>query len=402
MTDVCKHFGTCGGCRSQDVPYDEQVAAKGETLRTLFAEFWDAPVEVEPSPTPWNYRNKVDFGFGLKHYPEPPPKDFERESVLGFKARGRWYCPLDIDECRIGPAGVGALLYSVRAWMHEQGLKAFSSRSKQGFLRALLVRDGKRTGDRMVVLITADGEFDKASFVQAVLGSYPATSIQWGINRGVADVAFADETEILHGAATIDESLHVPTDAQPRELRFRLSPFSFFQTNTLATERLYGRIRQWVRATAAPTLYDLYGGGGGIALTCADLVDRIWSVENVQSASDDGRHNVRVNGVEHIEFITNKVKNYLKDLLQGDGMESDCAVVADPPRSGMAPKAMRRLIELRPPKILYVSCKPTQFVRELPELLEAYTLDDLRAIDLFPHTDHVEVLASMTARRPIE
>ncbi|NIA13363.1 MAG: 23S rRNA (uracil(1939)-C(5))-methyltransferase RlmD [Nitrospiraceae bacterium] len=398
MTDVCKHFRTCGGCRSQDVPYEEQVKAKGEALRALFAKFWDGPVEVEPSPTPWNYRNKVDFGFGLKRYPEPPPKDFERESVLGFKARGRWYWPLDIDECLIAPEGVGDLLGTVRAWMKDQDLKAFDSRSKQGFLRALLVREGKRTGDRMVVLITADGEFDKASFVEAVLSGFPATSIQWGINRGLADVAFADETEILHGAPTIDECLHVPTDAEPRELRFRLSPFSFFQTNTFATERLYGRIRQWVQDTGARTLYDLYGGGGGIALSCADLVDQIWSVENVQSASDDGRHNMQVNGVEHIEFLTNKVKNYLKDLLQGDGMAPDCAAVVDPSRSGMTPKAMRRLIELRPPKILYVSCKPTVFARELPQFLEAYRLDDLRAVDLFPHTDHVEALASFSLK----
>ena len=364
----------------------------------LFGEFWGGDIPVEPSPDVWHYRNKVDFNFALKRYPELPPEGFVRESVLGFRARGRWYCPLDIGECLIGPAGNGPLLHSVRDWMRAQGLRGFDSRSKQGFLKALLLREGKRTGERMVVLITGEGSFHKESFVQAVLGAYPATSVYHGVLRRPSDVAAADEMELLHGTPTIDECLHIPGADGHRKLRFHLSPFSFFQTNTLATEKLYGAIRSWVRESPPRMLYDLYGGMGGIALSCADLVQFAWSVENVESASRDGVHNAKTNGVENVGFLTLKVKNYLKTLLEEGPLESGCAAIADPPRSGMTPKALRRLIELRPERILYVACKPSVFVKELPLFLTEYALTRMTAIDLFPHTEHVEVLASLSLR----
>ena len=363
-------------------------------LRDLFGEFWSEPIPVEPSPVIWRYRNKVDFNFARKWYPEPPPRGFERESFLGFKAKGRWNRPINIDECRIGPEGLPRLLAAVRAWMHEQGLHAFHSRSKKGFLKVLLVREGARTGEAMVVLITGDGEFDRGSFVESVRGAYRATSIYRGIYRGLADAASAHELEILYGAPTIDECVEV----EGRACRFRMSPFSFFQTNTLAAERLYTAVREWVHAAAPRTLYDLYGGGGAIALTCADLVQHVWSVESVASASEDGVYNAQRNGVSNVGFLALKVENYLRALRDEGPLETDCAVVVDPPRSGMAPKAVRRLVQLGPREILYISCKPTQFLKELPAFLEAYTITDMKAIDMFPHTGHVEVLISLSRK----
>lgn len=394
MSELCRHFGECGGCQHQDVPYPEQVERKAAELCEMFRDFWEKPIPVVPSPEAWHYRNKVDFAFGRKRYPEPPPPGFERESVLGFKAKGRWYHPLDIEECRIGPEGLSPLLNAVREWMRAQGLEAFDARSKKGFLKVLLVREGKRTGERMVVLITGDGGFDRQSFVETVLAAYPATSIYRGIFRGGPDVASADETELLFGTPTIDECL----DIDGRELRFRLSPFSFFQTNTLAAEMLYLEIRQWVKAVSPRMLYDLYGGAGGIALTCADLVQHVWSVENAESASQDGAYNAQRNGMKNVGFLALKVENYLRALRDEGPLESDTAVIADPPRSGMAPKAVRRLVQLRPPAILYVSCKPAQLVEQLPAFLEAYRINDIKAFDLFPHTDHVEVVASLALR----
>lgn len=394
MCDQCPHFGQCGGCRMQDVPYPEQVARKGATLEALFQDVWHAPITVEPSPAIWNYRNKVDFNFGRKWYDEKPPEGFVRESVLGFKARGRWFAPLDIDECRIGPEGLAALLESVRRWMHAQGLQAFDSRTDEGLLKILLVREGKRTGQRMVVLITGEGDFDRASFVEVVQNAFPSTSIYRGIFRGRADVAFADETELLDGTPTIEERLKIDNDLQ--ELRFRISPFSFFQTNTLAAEKLYGAIRRWVTATAPTILYDLYGGAGGIAFACANLVQQVRSVDTVVSASEDGEYNARVNSVGNVTFTTEKIKNYLKSVIEQGGMPPGSSAIVDPPRSGMVPKAVRRLIALRPAHILYVSCNPRVFARELPAFLDVYRLTDLRAIDMFPHTDHVELLASFS------
>jgi 23S rRNA (uracil1939-C5)-methyltransferase len=415
-TELCTHFGRCGGCAAQDIPYKEQVARKAEALRTLFAPFWGGPIDVMPSPVLWQYRNKIDPVFSPKRYETAPPPDFVRETVLGFKEKGRWSWPLDTSECRIGPAGVDRLFAAANAWHKPLGLSGFDTRRQEGFLRALLVRDAKRTGQRMVVLITSPGPLDTAPFVAAVRESFQADSIYRGIFSGGAEVATADELELLYGAPAIEESL-VIREAPPRDtwadpvaaiaglsnedgrhLSFRISPLSFFQTNPLGAERLYGLIRAWVRRVAPDDLYDLFGGMGGIAFSCADLVRRVWSVENVAAASEDGRHNAAVNGIGNVEFITDEVKNYLRDRLTAGGFIGNAAVVLDPPRSGMHPKAIRRLVELRPTRVLYVSCNPKVLAGEMPSYLEAYRLEGVRAVDMFPHTPHVEVLAELVAR----
>jgi 23S rRNA (uracil1939-C5)-methyltransferase len=394
-TRRCIHFGECGGCRSQDVPYDEQLAQKGQALAELFAPFWPHAIPVTPSPVLWNYRNKVDFTFARMQYPEPPPKDFVRDTVLGFNRRGRWYWPLDIEDCHIGPSHNAAILAAVREWMRRHELRAFDSRTGDGLLKVLLVREGKRTGQLMVVLITAPGAFDTGSFVEAVRGAAPVDSIQWAVHYGTSHVAFGEELQVLDGAPAIEERLHVPDGESERVLRFRISPWSFFQTNTFAAERLYGTIRHWLRDRAPRILYDLYGGAGGIAFACSDLVERVESVENVPDASEDGRDNARANGITNVNFLTEKVKNYLIGVLDGGGMGPDAAAIVDPPRSGLHPKALRRLLESAPRDILYVSCNPKILAQELPRFLEAYQLRDLRAIDMFPHTPHVEALAWM-------
>lgn len=397
-TGLCPHFGECGGCATQDVPYEEQVARKAADLRELFAAHWDGPIEVTPSPVVWNYRNKVDFSFVPMRYPEPPPEGFERETVLGFNRKGAWYWPLEIDECRIAPQGVDKLLASVRSWYRAHDLRAFDSRANGGFLRVLLVREGTRTGQRMVVLFTSKGAFDAGPFVEAVQSVFPATSIYRGIFSRSARGTFADELELLDGKREIEEHLHVPDGDSVRELRFRISPFSFFQVNSPATEILYGKIREWVRRIAPATLYDLYGGAGGIAFACSDLVQVVRSIENEPAATLDGEYNATTNGIDNVYFTTEKMKNYLLRFREEGGMEPNSAVVTDPPRSGMTPKAVRRLVESGAPHILYMSCKPTVLVEQLPTFLESYRLVGLQAVDLFPHTAHVEVLAHLERR----
>ena len=397
---ICRHFGVCGGCKHQDLPYEEQLAAKEAHLRELFGEQWEASIPVAPSPVVQHYRNKVDFNIAPMFYDEPPPKGFVRETVVGFKCKGRWFHPLDIEECRIAPEGVVPLLEATRTWIREQGLHAFDSRTNEGFLKILLVREGRRTGERMVVLITGPGTFDAEAFVRHIAPAYPATSIHHAISESPAGVAFAEETRLLSGNPVIHERLDIPDGDEVRSLQFRLSPFSFFQTNTLGTERLYGRIRQWVKSVGPTTIEDLYGGSGGIAFACADLVDHATSVESVSSASEDGRYNAETNGIENVTFITEKVKNYLLGVLRSqEQFPDDALVIVDPPRAGLHPKTLRRLIELRPAHVIYVSCKPLVFSRdELPALTEHYWLEALEAFDLFPHTPHVEVLTHLERR----
>ena len=395
----CAYFGDCGGCQIQNIPCAAQLHRKQEALGKLFADFWDQPIPVHASPIEWNYRNKIDMNFARKQYEEKPPDDFVRDTFLGFNKRGKWYFPLDIDNCHIGPESSTKLTAAVREWCAEHDHRAVDRRSQDGILQILLMRESKHTGEGMVVLITSDGEIDNESFVNTVRDAYPAAvSIYRGIYRGSARGAFADELELLYGKADINEELHIADGDTERKLTFRISPFSFFQTNTLGAEVLYGLIREWVKEVNPTILYDLYGGAGGIAFTCSDLVELVRSVEVVESATSDGEYNAKVNGIDNVFFTTQKNRGYLQDLNNHGGMESNCAVVIDPPREGMTPKPLKRLIQAAPPKILYISCKPSVFAQELPEFLHEYTIDSMQAVDLFPHTDHVELITALTRK----
>lgn len=395
---LCPHFGECGGCETQNVAYSDQVAAKKRHLENLFAAEWGREVSVLPSPIVWYYRNKVDFNFALRHYPEPPPKDFPRDTVLGFTRRGEWYHPLDLETCLIAPEGCSALLKSVRAWYRAEGLRAVDARGVQGFLRALLVREGKRTGERMVVIFTSEGPWNPEGFLDAVREAYPAHAVFRGIFSGASRGAFADRLELLAGAEYIHEEMVIRDATGDRRIRFRISPFSFFQTNTLAAEVLYSEIRRWVRASEAKILYDLYGGAGGIAFSCADLVQLVRSVESESSATADGEHNARMNGIDNVFFFTDQMRKYLHGLAENGGMEPNAVAVVDPPRAGMTPKPVQRLIECAPHRLLYVSCKASVLKEELSAFLKAYALERLWAVDMFPHTPHVEVLASLVRK----
>ncbi len=394
--DTCPHFQECGGCTAQDIAYDVQVARKQEVLEELFKATWQKAVPVAPSPAIWNYRNRIDLAFGRKHYPEPPPKDFVRETVLGFKREGKWFWTIDVTECRIGPAGAEGLFGAVRNWVRERNLMAFSSKSKDGFLRVLLVREGRRTGERMVVLVTNEGVIDGQSFVDTVQSAWPCTSILHAVYRGRAEVTAADEVRVLYGKAHITEELQVPDGDGARTFRLRISPFGFSQTNSAATEILYGTIRQWVKEGRPRFVYDLYGGSGGIAFSVSDKVDRVISVESEEIASIDGSFNREAIDADNVVFLTQNVEDYLRDAISMQhGLLPQSMVVLDPPRAGLHPKAIKRLLTLKPQEIVYVSCKPSVLAKELPLLLSAYEIVDMRAVDLFPHTEHVELLARL-------
>lgn len=418
---ICRHFGICGGCLHQDIPYAGQLSRKAAWLKDLFQDYWRGEIPIIPSPVLLHYRNKIDPGFALKRYEEPPPKDYPRETLLGFKQRRGWRWPLDIEECLIGPEGVDRLVTSVREWGAAAGVTAYDSRRGTGYLRNLLVRDGKRTGERMVVLITAPGALPEAdAFVASAVRDYSADSIFHGEFSGMAEVATAEKLTVLHGKAWIEEKLCLSRvggeeDLEsavltPRQfiegdrrsadtLHFRVSPLSFFQTNPLAAERLYGLVRTWVGRIGPGTLYDLYGGAGGIAFSCAGFAGNIVSVENVAAASEDGRVNAARNQIENVSFVTDTVRGFTKRLWQGGGMPTDAAVVMDPPRSGMHPKSIARLLEMRPGNLLYVSCNPVKLREELGVFSAEYEVEELSGVDMFPHTPHVEVVASLVPRQ---
>lgn len=398
-TELCRHFGDCGGCAHQDQPYPVQLAAKEAALRELLADFWQGPIPVTPSPRLWYYRNKVELKFDRQQYPTPPPPDFPRETVLGFKRQGRWFWTLDLDECRLFSPELPALLANVRAWYRQGGLPYFDQRVGKGLLKYLVLREGKRSGERLVILLTAQADgFDRTAFRAAVLDAWPGARVLWGHAPGKGDVATATSLEALAGDPWFHEDLAIPDPAGERRFRCRISPFGFFQVNPWATEQLYGHLRAWVKETRPATLYDLYGGSGGIAMSCADLVERVVSVDSFLPGASDGEFNVRLNGIANISFEPNTVEAWLGQRKVGAPFEREATAILDPPRAGLHPNALRRIGELAPRELIYISCKPSVFAKELPELLPHFELRELRAVDLFPHTPHVELLARFARR----
>ncbi len=391
MQRLCIHYKDCGGCQIQDMPYEAQLQFKEKKLKELFKNYWDNPIPITPSPSPWFYRNKIELSFAGKQYTEPPPKDFQRETILGFNHKGKWFSNIENEECLIFDNDLPDLLKIVRQWTNNNHLHFYDVKKKQGQLRALLLRRTERTGQKMILLNTANENLDTKSFVDAITTIYPVHSLYHGVYDGQARVVTAEKLFHIYGDLYIYEKLHIAK----RELAFRISPFSFFQTNTLATEKLYEKIRKWINQSNIEVLYDFYGGSGGIALVCSDLVSKVYSVECVESASHDGIYNASTNHITNIEFITQPVENYLKEIYNRQNFNANSTVILDPPRAGLHPKALEYLIQLKPKEIIYVSCKSSSFLKELPVFLTQYKLAIVEAFDLFPHTEQVELLVKM-------
>jgi len=382
----CRHFGLCGGCQIQDLPYERQLEGKAARVAALLAPLGLAAPRAYGSPELWYYRNKMEFSFIDVYPPEPGGPTLR----LGLKPRGRWYQVFDLEECFLFSPQAGDLARAVRAWAEREKVPPYNNRKNTGLLRHLVVREAKNGTDRMVNLVTSPGQIPTASFVEAVRGAYPATSVLWGVNGKVSDTAIADSIGALYGPDHIIETLAFGE----RRLRFRISPQSFFQTNTRGAELLYGILRGWLKEAPAARLLDLYCGGGGIGLCLADVVGETIGVELNESAVVDARANAELNRVRNATFYCGAVQVLLPSLL---ALKAD-VVVIDPPRAGLHPEALKILLELAPPRLFYVSCNPEALARDLKPLLEKYAVEDCAVVDLFPHTEHVETAVRLALK----
>lgn len=384
---LCQHFGTCGGCSIQDKPYDVQLVLKKEKVLAALTGFQGLPApSLIGAPDIWNYRNKMEFSFG-DVYPPVEGKWLK----LGMKPKGRWYEILDLQECRLPSPEAAKLLASVRAWAEREKVPPYNSHKKVGVLRHLVIREAKNRPERMVLLVTTDGNIPKASFIEAVHAVYPATTILLGSNAKESDTAISDSMETLMGPGFITETLYFPDGA----VDYRVSPHSFFQTNSKGTEALYGLLRSWTRELpGTSTVLDLYCGGGGIALSLAGAARKVVGIELNPSAVADAKANAARNGFKNCEFYCSSVELLLPSLLDLQPQ----AVIVDPPRAGLHVKAAATLLEMAPPLIFYVSCNPESLARDLKVLEPKYSVDRLVVVDLFPHTDHVETVVRLVRR----
>ena len=375
----CAHYPACGGCRFQDLGYEAQVATKEQWVRDSLqrlAGLVDIPLEpIVPASSQFQYRNKMEYSFAQT----------EDGPTLGLHKAGRWDEVLQIDKCWLASDVGNAIRNRMREWAREEKLLAYDQETHEGYLRHLVIREGRNTGQALVQLVTARGErFDRERLIE-VLTEFPEVrSIHWAVNTGVAEITNLP-TELLWGEDAIEEEID--------GLRFRVRPNAFLQTNTEMATQLYALARDYAGLTGGETVYDLYCGIGTIGLSMAAKAMTVWGIEISEESVACAIENAELNGIGNAAFFAGNVGEVLEDLRQRAG-DPD-VVVVDPPRAGLAGKALKRLGEIGAPRVVYVSCNPTTLAGDLKRLGEdyGYRLVKARPLDMFPHTPHVECVA---------
>jgi 23S rRNA (uracil1939-C5)-methyltransferase len=375
----CSHYPACGGCRFQDLAYEAQTAAKeaqvADALRRL-GGVDDPPLEpILPAVERFHYRNKLEYSFTPG--PEGP--------ILGFHKAGRWDEVLDVERCWLTTDLGNAIREAVRAWAREEDLPAYDQAEGTGYLRHLVVREARNTGQALVELVTAPGERFERGYLVEVLRRFPEVrSIHWAVNDTPAEVTNLPTT-LLWGDEAIEEEL--------LGLRFRVRPNAFLQTNTAMAERLYELALDAAGLTGDETVYDLYCGIGTIGLVMASRALTVWGVEVSEESVACALENAELNGIGNAAFFAGNVGLALEELRDRAGPPD--VVVVDPPRAGLAGKALKRVGEAGAPRLVYVSCNPTTLAGDVKRLASdyGYRLERARPVDMFPHTPHVETVA---------
>jgi 23S rRNA (uracil1939-C5)-methyltransferase len=359
------------------------LAFKEDLVRRVLAPFSPAAfLPILPSPDTVYYRNKMEFAFGgLK---DQPP-------LLGLRQKGKFDRIVDLTECRLQSPEVGPLLAAVRAWAIQEKLPTYHLKSHRGFLRYLVVREGKNTGQRMVCLVTSEGEIPRESFLAALRSSEARVdTVVWSVNAGLSDVAWGEERAVLLGPGFIEDKLG--------DLTFRISPRTFFQTNTRGAERLYQVIKGGL-PTSGGTLFDLYCGSGSIGLYCADRVKHVIGIELNPQAVADARSNAESFGVSQTEFHAMDASTFAQSAEFLERWKSPGArAVLDPPRPGLQPDVRKLLLDHPIEQWIYVSCNPESLAKDLVSLASTYRIDSVQVVDLFPHTPHVETVVFLNKR----
>ncbi len=406
----CKHFGTCGGCRWQTLAYDAQLHFKHQHVTDVFKRIGGFdPVEILPvlgCDDPYYYRNKMEFTFSNNRWltaEEMERKDeIKQELALGLHIPERFDKVLNVEECYLQSETSTRILNTVREIFRVWGTDAYQTVTHEGYLRHLVIREGKRTGERMINLVTThDWEEAMQKLTGLLLKEFPdTTTIVNNITERKSMVAIGDKEKIYHGTGTITDKIGNYT--------FQISANSFFQTNTRQTEKLYTVTKEFAVLQPTDVVYDLYSGTGSIAMFLSDAVERVIGIEVVDSAIADAQRNAELNHIKNCFFLKGNLTEGLyskKDPeMTKTGWLHDhpkpSVVILDPPRSGVHQKVIDQVLRIKPERIVYVSCNPSTQARDAKLLANGgYSLDVVQPVDMFPHTDHIESVARMTLIR---
>lgn len=395
----CYYFGTCGGCVWQQVEYEAQLEAKRQSVREALEHqggFED--VDVRPtlgSPETYFYRNKMEFSFSADRWLTPDEidtgRDYDTDFALGLHVPGNFYKVLDLKECHLQSELSTRLVNGVRQFVKAREWVPWDIRKHEGYLRHLVVRQGERTGDVMVNLVTSRYDEERMAALAAYLrADFPEVStLVNGVHTGVSQTAFGEELYTVFGPGVIYDRIG--------PYRFEIGPNAFFQTNTQQAERLYEVARDAAGLQEDDVVYDLYCGAGPISVFIADRVRRVVGVELIEEAVENARANAATNGVGNCTFVTGDLKELFTPAFVDAHGRPDVLIV-DPPRAGMHDKVVEQIGRLRAERFVYVSCNPQSQARDLAALRDVYTIEAVQPVDLFPHTPHIENVVTLRVR----
>lgn len=383
----CKYFGptSCGGCALQNLSYDDQLLRKETQVKQLLDNAGITGYQwkgIEASPEIYEYRNKMEFSFGDEYKDGP--------LALGLHRKGGMFDIITVDGCHIVDKDFSTILRYVLEYCTKANLPFYHKMRKEGYLRYLVIRKSKTTGEILVNLVTTTQmNYDWNKLIQELKELNLLGHISGFIHTTsdtLSDAVKPEDVHLLYGADSITEEV--------LGLKFKISPYSFFQTNTLGSEVLYKTVIEMAGNIDQKTVFDLYSGTGTITQIMASAAKEVHGIEIVEEAVEAAVENAQLNGLDNCHFIAGDV---LKKLDELKASKPDL-IVLDPPRDGIHPKALGKIIDFGAPEIVYVSCKPTSLVRDLKVLEEGgYVVKEVRCVDMFAHTPHVECVVLMCA-----
>ena len=400
----CTHFGLCGGCKWQHINYNEQLRYKQQQVSDNFSKLAKVPIgaiqEIVPSVKPYYYRNKLEFTFSNKRWlysEEISSGEIIERSGLGFHLPSQFDKVLDIDHCHLQPDPSNLIRTVVKNHALETGLSFYDINKHEGFLRNLIVRT-TIAGDVMVILQVGQDHLEHISGVMETLKkNVPGlTSLNYVVNTKKNETFTDLSVHTYFGQTYIRESF--PKPDKSGNLTFKISPKSFFQTNSLQAEILYKIAWEFAALTGSEIVYDLYTGTGTIANYIAGSAGKVVGIEYVPEAIEDAKENSLHNNIFNTSFFSGDLKDILTDEFVTMNGKPD-VLICDPPRAGMHEEVCHQLLKISPEKIVYISCNPATQARDVAILADKYNLDRIQPVDMFPHTPHVENIALLTLKK---
>ena len=386
----CRHFGVCGGCQWQMLPYNRQLVYKQKQVYDNLTRIGKLPLpEFEPIEAAYpvtRYRNKIEYTFSNKRYLLPEELHNENIStqmdVAGFHAKGLFDKVVDIIECHLQDEPTNAIRLAIKKYALENNYSFYDIREHSGLLRTMQVRLC-RSGELMVNIVFGKNDKKKIKeLLDHILYLFPSvTTLLFTINEKKNDSLFDLNPVIYSGKGHVIETLE--------DFKFKIGPKSFFQTNTYQGEKLYRVAREYAELTGNEIVYDLYCGTGSIGIFVSGKAKKVIGVEMIKEAVDDAIENAMLNGVEHAKFFTGDVADVCNDDFFAEHGKPD-VIITDPPRAGMSEQLVKKILEMEAPLVVYVSCNPATQARDLNMMKDKYDVTRVRPVDMFPHTHHIE------------